>query len=121
MRSLLEDGKPNTVEIGPNGTSLDLLQIIYRSPAVDLPIRIRCAMACLPFEHPRLAVTAVINEQSFAEVLERRLQHLKQIENGNGGVQAMEQAKLIEAKPVNGGNADARLPPPIPDRRFRRI
>jgi hypothetical protein len=29
--------------------------------------------------------------------------------------------KLIEATSTNGEKADARLPPPIPDRRFRRI
>jgi hypothetical protein len=29
----------------------------------------------------------------------------------------------VEAKPIkeNGGNADARLPPVVPDRRYRRI
>jgi hypothetical protein len=35
----------------------------------------------------------------------------------------MQNAKMIEAKPTqaNGGNADARLPPFIPDKRYRRF
>src|SRR5262245_45838115 len=69
-----------TVEIGPNGMSLDLLRAVYRNPRVDLSIRMRAAMACLPFEAPKLAVTAVVSETDFATVLERRLNHLKQIE-----------------------------------------
>jgi hypothetical protein len=101
----------DTLEIPPNGTSLTLLQAIYRNSSIPLPVRIRCAVACLDHEHPRLQVTAQVNEQSFAEVLERRLKRL-----GNPPV-------MIDAKPIkeNGGNADARLPPAIPDRRFRRF
>jgi hypothetical protein len=75
----------------------------------------RAAMACLPFETPKLLATAIVNEGSFAELLDRRLKR-------------MEEMKLIEAKPTNkadkiieGNQVDARLPPPIPDRRFRRI
>ena len=98
------------LDLGPNGMSIDLLRAVYRNPGVDLSIRMRAAMAALPFESPKLAVTAVINEQNFAEVLERRLQHLEKIRNGNGGV--------IEA---HSEKVDARLPPPVPDRRYRRI
>jgi hypothetical protein len=76
------------LELPANATSLDLLRIIYRSPEVPLPVRIRCAMACLQYEHPRLAVVAQISESSFAEVLERRLRNLERISNGN--------AKMIE-------------------------
>ena len=37
-------------------------------------------------------------------------------------IERMKAMKLIEAKPINGDEkVDARLPPPIPDRRFRRI
>jgi hypothetical protein len=42
--------------IPPNATSLDLLRAIYRSPHAELTMRIRCAMACLQYEHPKLAV-----------------------------------------------------------------
>ena len=72
-------------------------------------------MACLPFETPKLLATAIVNEGSFAELLDRRLKR-------------MEEMKLIEAKPtanankiIEGNPVDARLPPPIPDRRYRRF
>jgi hypothetical protein len=104
--------KPKEIELPPNGTSLDLLRAVYRNPELALPVRMRAAIAALQYEHPRLAVVAQINESSFAEVLERRLEHLKQIENGNG--------RAIEAKPV----PEIEMKPPKPhinDRRFRRI
>src|SRR5262245_19964621 len=97
------------LDLGPNAISLDLLQAVYRDPTQQLSTRIRCAMACLPFETPKLLATAIVNEGSFAELLD---QWLKRIE----------QMKLIDARPTNeNGGSDARLPPPIPDRRFRRI
>jgi len=112
MRSLIEDEVRSVFEIGPNGMSLDLLRAVYRNASVDLSIRIRCAMACLPFESPKLAVTAVVSEQDFATVLDRRLKRI-------------EEMKLIETKPtidgIEGKPADVRLPPVVPDRRFRRI
>jgi hypothetical protein len=61
----------------------------------------RAAIAALPFESPKLAVTAVVSEQDFA---------VKRIEE--------RKANAIEATPViDGEKADARLP----DRRFRPI
>jgi hypothetical protein len=69
----------------------------------------RAAIAALPFELPKLAVTAVINEQNFAEVLERRLQNMERINNGNG--------QMIEAKQV-----ETKTPMPmLADRRYRRV
>src|SRR5262245_6512594 len=79
-----------TVEIGPNGMSLDLLRAVYRNPGVDLSIRMRAAMACLPHEAPKLAVTALVSETDFATVLDRRIKRFQEMENG----------KSIEAKPV---------------------
>ena len=100
-----------TFEIGPNGMAVDLLRAVYRNPSVDLSIRMRAAVACLPHELPKLAVTAVIAENDFATVLDRRLKRLEEMK-----------AKAIEAKPViNGEKVDVRLPPVVPDRRFRRI
>jgi hypothetical protein len=57
-------------------------------------------------------VVAQVSEQDFATVLDRRLKRI-------------EEMKLIEAKPtidgVAGKPVDVRLPPVVPDRRFRRI
>ena len=110
----IEAQQDKHLELGLTAISLDLLRAVYRDPTQHLSIRMRAAMACLPFETPKLLATAIINEGSFAELLERRLKRMEQ------------QTKLIEAKPnadqkENGGNADARLPPSIPDRRFRRM
>ena|SRR5437016_5453040 len=98
------------IELPANGTSLDLLRVIYRSPVLPLPVRMRAAIAALQYEHPRLQVVAQISEHSFAEVLERRLQRLAAIESG----------KVIEA-PQPQPSIDARLSPRIADRRFRRM
>jgi len=65
----------------------------------------RAAIAVLPFESPKLAVTAVVS------VLDRRLKRIEEMK-----------ANTIEAKPViDGEKVDVRLPPVVPDRRFRRI
>ncbi len=61
--------KPREIEIGPNEMSIDLLRAVYRNPSIPLPVRIRCAVAALPHEVPRLQVTAQVNEQSFAETI----------------------------------------------------
>jgi hypothetical protein len=101
-----------SLEMSADGMSLELLQAVYRNPSIPLPVRMRAAIAALPFEYPKLAVTAMVTEQDFAAALDRRLEQMRRIE--------AEQAKLIEAKPSNG-NGDVRLPPRVPDRRFRRI
>jgi hypothetical protein len=102
----LPQEKPREIDIG-KGMSIDLLRAVYRNPSIPLPIRIRCAVAALPHEVPRLAVTALVNEQSFAELLEKRI---KRMEAMNG--QLPSQGPQIETpKPL----------PRIADQRFRRI
>jgi hypothetical protein len=100
------------LEFPPNGMSIDLLRAVYRNPSIPLPVRIRCAVAALPHEVPRLAVTALVNEQSFAEVLERRIKKLSAM---NGNPQPIEQKTIDQTTDVK---------PPLPrltDRRYRRI
>jgi hypothetical protein len=113
MRSLLEDEpKPQEIEIPPDGISLDLLRAVYRSNHLPLTVRLRAAVAALPHEVPRLGVSFVVNDNDIAALLDQRLKRIAE-------------TKLMEAKPtggkVNGEKVDARLPPPIPDRRFRRV
>jgi hypothetical protein len=110
--------------------SLELLQRVYRSPAVPLSTRIRCATAALPFENPKLAVVATVDgNKEFAFQLDQAIERSRRV-------------LMIEAKPIieanassNAGNVKANAPsdttrlhvqgsnghkPSTLDRRYRR-
>jgi hypothetical protein len=53
--------------------ALAFLRAIYQSPEVAMPVRMRAAIAALPFETPKLAVTANLNGETFADALERAI------------------------------------------------
>jgi hypothetical protein len=83
----------------------------------------RAAMACLPFETPKLLATAIVDGQDFATLLDQRIARYQQMQLGNN-------AKLIEAQPINSKPTEvetkpqAEPKPPLartPDRRFRRF
>src|SRR2546423_7061925 len=75
--------------------ALQLLQSVYQNPTVGLTTRMRAAMACLPFEAPKLAVTALIdNERDFAAILDRRLRRLQEMGSGK-----LIEATVIEVEP----------------------
>ena len=93
------------MEIGPNGMSIDLLRQVYRSPTIPLPIRMRAAIACLPFETPKLAVTAQVSEGDFAALLDQRIKRHQE-------AKLIEHTQQVETKPIL---------PRIADRRYRRI
>jgi hypothetical protein len=62
-----------------------LLRAIYRNPSVPLSTRMRAAGMALPFEFPKLAVTAILPDAGdFAQRLDR----------------AIERSRMIEAKPI---------------------
>ena len=109
------------IVLAPNGTSLDLLKAVYRRSDLPLSTRIRAATAALPHEHPKLAVTAVVNEGDFADQLERAVERSRMT--------------MIEAKPIETNvSASANEPsdtnrpvqtngsgkPTIIDRRYRK-
>src|SRR6516162_867732 len=119
--NLFEDKKSQEIEMPADGISLDLLRAVYRNNQLPLTTRMRAAIAALPFEVPKLAVTAVVSEQDFATVLDRRLRRI-------------EEMKLLENKAVNGDTtvSDRTIDPepqpaPAPlkriydKRRYRRI
>jgi hypothetical protein len=105
----IEAQQANALQLRPDAMSIDLLRAVYRNPSIPLPVRIRCAVAALPHEVPRLAVTALVNEQSFAELLERRLKHMAKIENGKPHQPTIEHQP--QSRPLATTN----------DRRFRRM
>ena len=77
--NLFDERKQQEIEIPPDGISLDLLRAVYRSKQLPLTTRMRAAIAALPFESPKLAVTAVVSEQDFATVLDRRLKRIEEM------------------------------------------
>jgi hypothetical protein len=111
----IETQQANALQLRPDAMSIDLLRAVYRNPSIPLPIRIRCAVAALPHEVPRLAVTAIVNEQDFATLLDQRL---KRMDAMNGKQQQIEQiieqpqTQMIEASKPLARTAD---------RRFRRM
>lgn len=63
---VMEDVAPEVT----GNTSLDLLQAVYRCADQPMHRRMRAAVAALPFEHPKLAVTAQVDAKGFAAQLE---------------------------------------------------
>jgi hypothetical protein len=50
--------------------AIDYLQAVYRGLIIAETNRMKAAIAALPFERPKLAVTANINAQNFADEIE---------------------------------------------------
>jgi hypothetical protein len=91
------------VQLSTNGTSLDLLQAIYRDPRQPIQRRMKAAEAALPYEHWKRSVKAEVNGQGLAERLMRALEATN---------------KVINARPVQmieAPKADAGLPDEGPD------
>jgi hypothetical protein len=94
-------------------TALQLGQALYRCRSLSWRERWHIGKHILQFESPKLGVTAVVNEQDFAAILDRRLKRIAELEASNGN-----RPQIIEAKP----QVDVR--PPLAttnDRRFRRM
>ena len=113
----MQEQKEDEIALPENGTSLNLLQQVYRNPSLPLPTRIRAATAALPHEHPKLAVTAMVsNGGDFADQLEAAIERSRKV------------SPMIEAKPIieaNGSSesttsSDLTMKPTTTDRRFRR-
>src|SRR5262249_39365674 len=102
------------IAVAADAKALEVLQAVYRSPRMPLNTRIRAAALALPFESPKLAVTAIVQDKDFASILEARIKHWR----------SLEQTKLVEQKvekPRPDPPPTPKHPPTVPDRRFRRI
>jgi hypothetical protein len=118
----IEAQQANALQLGHEANSLDLLRAVYRNPSIPLPVRIRCAVAALPHEVPRLAVTALVNEQSFAELLDKRLARIDAEAKSNGQTQSIDHAHAHARTSQVPITAEVRPPLALTnDRRFRRF
>jgi hypothetical protein len=124
LQTLNQESIDQALEALPDKhTALELGQAIYRCRSLPWQDRWRAGREILPYETPRLGITAVVSEQDFATLLDRRLARIAEM-------------KMIEARPNNGGETpkptnaaevsrgaevDARLQPRVPDRRWRRV
>jgi hypothetical protein len=88
--------------------SLEFLKAVYNDPELPLHTRIKAAHACLPYEFPRLSMTAVIpaTSEEFAKRLE---------------LAVTRSMLVLEARRESELKTDLRLPPIPADRRFRRF
>ena len=104
------------IELAPDGLSIDLLRAVYRNPALDLSVRMRAASMAIAYEMPKLMAVAQVSEKSFADLLDKRLQNLKRLEqiNGDGGA-----PKQIEARPIEVDGPRLNRRPLTNDRRYR--
>jgi hypothetical protein len=53
--------------------ALSYLRSIYRNPLEPTSLRMRAAMAAIPFETPKLAVTTNISNENFAAMLDKAI------------------------------------------------
>ena len=93
MNYLLE-GKPQAkleIDIG-NGTSLDLLQAVYRDVGQPLHRRLMAARAALPFEHPKLAVAVNVSGHDLAA----RMNAIRERMGGSNVIDAKSKAPTID-------------------------
>jgi hypothetical protein len=67
------------------------------------------AIACLPHVTPKLAVMGMVSEQSFAELLDRRLRHMAQLEANGNSPQQIEQPETIETTRPMARTTDRRF------------
>src|SRR5262245_14169639 len=108
MQELLVWDDP--IGVGSDAKAHDILVAIYRNPKMPLHTRMRAAIAAIPYESPKLAVTAVMTGKDFASILEARMRRFKKLEA----------AKVINAQPTPVVEVKPHLPT-VADRRYRRI
>lgn len=74
MELLPDLSRSDEAECIESASSLDFLRTVYRDPNQPLARRMRAAIAALPFEHPKLSVTASVGPNAgFALRLEQAL------------------------------------------------
>jgi hypothetical protein len=101
------------IDLPHNAKALDVLQAVYLSPRFPLHTRMRAAALAIPYESPKLAVTALVTHQDFSARLARAIQRSDSVRL----IPAAEPPKQIEiVEPAKAAPA----PTASPDRRFIR-
>lgn len=68
------------IELGPDATSLMLLQQVHRDPSLPLATRLRAAGMALQFEHPKLGVSVSVPwSEEWAARLEQAIARSNQV------------------------------------------
>jgi hypothetical protein len=58
----------------PGTTSVEFLSAVYRDAGQPMHRRLRAAIECAPYCHPKLSVTATVGGKDFAAQLERAIE-----------------------------------------------
>src|SRR5215831_3311524 len=119
-----DNKKSEPLDLGPEAISLDLLRAVYRDPTLALTTRMRAAIAALPHEVPRLAVTAQVTDMGVAELLDRRLKRIEQmrlLENKTITGETVVSERAIDPEPQPSTPLPAPLNRLYDKRRYRRI
>jgi hypothetical protein len=113
LQSVSRIDDAEALELPEGGTSLTLLQAVYRAPELPLPTRMRAASIAIAYEHPKLAVTAILSDDSFAERLDRALAR-------TAPPKVIEHAPQVREPLPPTGPAPRPLSAPFPMERHRR-
>jgi hypothetical protein len=94
---LRPQARPDELELGPEATSLDLLQAVYRNPQLSLHVRMRAASLAIPFEHPKLSAAQLVHyDGTWAERLDKAVARSEAARVVNG---AGSKPRVIEHQP----------------------
>jgi hypothetical protein len=61
---------------------LDFLTAVYQNEDLPLAIRMRAAIECAPYRHPKLSAAAILSDEDFAARLERAIVRSAKVING---------------------------------------
>lgn len=111
-------GEEETIALNGNASSLDFMKAVYLNEGLPLGTRMRAATAALPFEHPKLAVNAIVEGTTFAEALDRAV---KRSDAARMKVIEAKVQPVIEPPKKVPFQSDLRLPPTNWDKRLRRL
>jgi hypothetical protein len=61
---------------------LDFLTAVYQNEDLPLAVRMRAAIECAPYRHPKLTATAILSDEDFSVRLERAIARSAKVING---------------------------------------